>query len=133
VLPIYFLEHGHSPSGQPFKENRVFPHPNLSPEAISYEKLYFRIPVTIFRSPFQCFPIYNLSFRGVSGVGSGMWERGCHRSPLCLSFSALSLQSSMLLKMRLPCSGQSAAAQIMNFHMLSGSCTDCRYQKGPWL
>lgn len=26
-LPVYSLEHGHTPSGKPFKDNRVVPHP----------------------------------------------------------------------------------------------------------
>lgn len=56
----------------------------------------------------------------------GVGERSSHRGLLCLSFSTVSLQSSIPLQKKHACPLQSAAARIMDVHMVSGYSTGRR-------
>lgn len=61
VLPIYSLERGQTPRGQPLKENQVFSPPSL--EAVSCEEFCFSIFTTKFKDSFPQLCVWTVSFR----------------------------------------------------------------------
>ena len=122
VLPIYLMEHAQIPSGQPIKENSVLSHQKSS----AMKNYTLGSLVTMFRILFNGFLSRLFLFVGtVRGR-----ERYCQRNLLCLLFSTVSLQLSMLLQKKLPCFLQLAAVWIIDFQMISGDSVDHRHPHG---